>query len=64
MHIVLKTNGKHDSVDYASVHIFDTLNEAKDFINFVQTGKQKYWTNAILVENGEKNELKQPEDEI
>ena len=64
MVIVLETSGKHESVDYATVRVFDTLEEANDYCHGVATGLVKYWTEAIVVQNGEKIELSQPESAL
>ena len=61
MYIVLVTQGKHESVDYATVRTFDDLDAANMFIKKTATGKQKYWVDATLVEDGEELELTQPE---
>ena len=60
--IVLVTKGKHESVDYASVHLFDNNKEAKDFIKSTRTGPQKHWTEAEMMVDGFEVELMQPED--
>lgn len=62
MYIVLYTEGKHESIDRASVFTFGARNEADVFCKNHSTGKQKYWTNAEIVEETELIELKQPEE--
>lgn len=59
--IVQVTQGKHESVDYAGVKLFDTLQEAEKFMAENNTGKQKHWKNCIIVESGELMELQQPD---
>lgn len=61
--IVLKTRGKHESVDYASVHLFNSLTEAQNFCAKENTGRIKYWTNAQIVDDGESIELEQAQDD-
>lgn len=62
-YIVLVTSGKHESVDAAQVHVFDSFVSAADFCRSKNTGKKKYWTKAEIVNEGESVELGQPEDE-
>ena len=59
--IVLITRGKWDSVDYAEVRTFDDVETARIFCTKVNTGHQKYWTSAEIVNEGEEIELRQPE---
>lgn len=59
--IVFVTQGKHESVDYAGVKLFDTLQEAEKFMAENNIGKGKYWRDCILVNSGELMELQQPD---
>jgi hypothetical protein len=59
--IVLTTEGKHESVDYASVIIFQTIEDAIVFCNNFCTGKTKHWKHAEIVQDNERIELQQPE---
>jgi len=61
MFIVLVTHGKHDSVDYASVHLFEDSQSASDFCQTKNTGAKKYWTKAERIADGEEVELCMPE---
>jgi len=61
--IVLKKQGKHESVDYASIHLFNSLTDAQNFCAKENTGKIKHWTNARIVENGELIELEQAQND-
>jgi len=58
---VLVTHGKHESVDYAFIMIFDTLIEANSYVEGIRTGKCKYWTDAEILTPGEEIELMQPD---
>ena len=60
--IVLQTAGKHESVDYAKVYVFDLKSDAEAHISAVCTGKTKYWKHAEIVEEGQEVELMQPEE--
>jgi len=62
MFIVLATSGKHDSVDYASVHLFDDESDALAFCLKNNTGPKKYWVKAEVVQQGIQVELYQPEE--
>lgn len=59
--IVLELQGKHESTDFATVRLFDSETEAEKFCAEKNTGRQKYWTVAQIVMEGEKVELGQPE---
>lgn len=61
--IVLITEGKHESVDCATVRLFLTSAEAVAFCNQKNTGKQKYWTKAEILEDGERVDLMQPQED-
>lgn len=61
MIIVLVTNGKHESVDYAKIRMFESTWQADEFISSVSTGKCKYWTYAQIVEEFEQVELCEPD---
>ena len=61
--IVLETRGKHETVDYATVHLFKDPLEAECFCASKRTGKIKHWTNAEIVTMGETVELRQPDNE-
>ncbi len=60
--IVLETSGKHESVLYATVHLFETVHDARMYIASVNTGKEKYWKLAQVLESGETVYLDQPHD--
>lgn len=62
MFIVLVTSGKHDSVDYAKVRLFEEYAQAEDYIKRTCTGRQKYWNHAEILRDGETVELMQPEE--
>ena len=64
MYIVLETSGKHETVDYATVRIFATREDANEHCRKVATGQVKYWTEAIIVDDGERIELSQPDYEV
>lgn len=64
MEIVLVTEGKHETVDYVSVKVFDTMREALEFCDSKNTGKKKYWTDTTIIQSGEKIELIQPDYEL
>lgn len=59
--IVLVTDGKHESVDSASVRLFENKTDAEAFIALTCSGPKKYWTHAEIVEVGEVIEIHQPE---
>lgn len=59
-YIVLVTSGKHESVDRASVKLFDTFGDATDYI-FSVTRTGKYWTQGEIVSDGIGIELGSPE---
>lgn len=61
--IVLVTEGKDDSVDYAKVVLFTDRKLAEMFVNRNNTGKIKHWKKAEIVEDGERIELYQPDSE-
>jgi hypothetical protein len=61
MVIVLVTSGEHESVDYASVNLFDSESDALGFCLKQNTGPQKYWVKAEFVNQCESIELCQPE---
>jgi len=63
MIIVLKTSGKHESVDYAEVRLFDDRKSANVYCDMVSTGHKKYWVNAEIISEGKEIELSQPDDE-
>ncbi len=60
--IVLVTRGKHESVDYAGVYLFDNMGDAQKFCKSKNTGKIKYWTKAEIIPNGIEIELSHPDD--
>lgn len=62
MIIVLVTTGKHESVDTAKVRLFDERWEAEDYCKNINTGKQKYWINAEIVQDSVPIELAQPKE--
>lgn len=59
--IVLITEGKNESVDYATVRVFPNKIDALFFCKENATGKQKYWKACEIVGNGERIELCRPE---
>ena len=61
--IVLVTKGKHETVDYAQVMIFNTACLAEIYCKQTNTGKEKYWVKAEIVGEGKEIELCQPEEE-
>lgn len=61
--IVLETCGKGESVDYATVHLFENVEDAQAFCKSKRTGRIKYWADAQIVESGETIELMQPCEE-
>jgi len=61
MIIVLVTRGKHESVDFAFIMMFDTTIEANSYVEGINTGKCKYWTHAEIMMPGEEIELMQPD---
>lgn len=61
--IVLETHGKHESVDNATVHLFNSEEKARAFCNEKSTGRKKYWNNAEIVSAGEVVSLDPPDNE-
>lgn len=61
--LVLVTEGKHESVDYAKVVTFASKLAALGFCEANNTGRTKYWKKAEIVEDGERVELLQPQDD-
>lgn len=59
--IVLITEGKNESVDYATVRVFPNKRDALYFCKENTTGRQKYWKACEIVGNGERMELCRPE---
>ena len=59
--IVLLTEGKHESVDYATVVLFNDRVAAIRFCKQMNTGKEKYWKNAEVVEDRVRVALGQPD---
>lgn len=61
--VILVTQGKHDSVDYAKVVIFekDKADEANEYLKKNNTGRIKYWTKAEIMTRGDAVDLEQPE---
>ena len=60
--IVLVTEGRDDSADYAKVVLFDTKQEAEVFIDTVSSKERtKYWTQAEIVYNKEQVRLCSPD---
>jgi hypothetical protein len=57
--IVLRTKGKREMADYASVHLFNSLAEAETFCREQSTGKQKYWVKAEIIEEDYTVEISQ-----
>lgn len=58
--IVLETAGKHESVNYATIYVFQCQADAEAHIASVCTGKTKHWRNAEIVREGVEIELIQP----
>ncbi len=57
--IVIRTGGKHESVDTVSVHLFDTKDEAKAFCK-EHTDKpmtEKYWRYCEIIEQNKEYEM-------
>lgn len=61
--IVLVTRGKRESVDFATVRLFDSVASADAFVEEVCTGPVKYWTHAEILRDGDEVELYMPEGE-
>lgn len=59
--IVLVTEGKYESVDYAKVATFGNRIAALEFCKANNTGRTEYWKKAEIIEDGEKVELCQPD---
>lgn len=62
MYIVLVTRGKHESVDYVTVKLFEEYVEAVAFCRINNTGKGKHWVNAEFVCEGTELELTPPQE--
>lgn len=60
MTLVLETEGKGDSVDYARVLIFQSKEEAEEYVSGVPQIKEKYWKKAEIIAPGAKVELSSP----
>jgi len=55
--IVVKARGKgRENANLISVHIFDTVGEAKTFIQDNNDLESKYWTYCEIVQNGQELE--------
>ena len=59
--IVLVTEGKNESVDFAKVATFGNRIAALEFCKANSTGRTKYWKKAEIIEDGERVELCQPD---
>jgi len=59
--IVLVTQGKHASVDYAKAVLFDTVPETLSYADEMTTQRVKHWVHAEVVGNKERVELCSPE---
>ena len=59
--LVLVTEGKHESVDFAKVVAFDSYLAAIEFCQATNTGRTKYWKKAELVADGVKVVLLPPD---
>ena len=59
--IVLVTEGKHESVDYAKIATFENRIAALEFCKANNTGRKKHWKKAEIIEDGEQVELCQPD---
>ena len=46
---VLQVSGKGESNDYVSIHEFEIVKEATDFIK-AQDKAGKYWTECVIIE--------------
>lgn len=56
--IVIVAEGKgRVHADWITLKLFDTLEEANNFIKKVNDLESKYWTYAEVVDNGERLEL-------
>lgn len=60
--IVLVTRGKHDTVTFAKVLLYETPQLAREACQRMNTGRQKHWTSADIVQEAEEIELSRPED--
>jgi len=60
MEVVLVTKGINDIVGFATVKVFNNTMAALDFIDEVNTGKKREWTEAIMIALDEEVELLQP----
>ena len=61
--IVLVTKGKRESVEFATVRLFDSVTNANAFVEEVRTGPVKHWTHAEILRDDEEVELCMPEGE-
>lgn len=52
MCIVMVTEGKREVIDNAWVSLFNSPEEAKEYIRKTNNTGEKYWTKAQLVEEG------------
>ena len=50
--IVLIVEGKGKGIDFFTVKLFDTKDEAEKFINVINDLEHKYWTYAEIVGDG------------
>lgn len=55
--IVLVTWGKHDSVDRASVRLFESPAAAQDFCTATHAPEGKHWTKCEILRDGDEIEL-------
>lgn len=53
--IVMKTNGKHDSVDNITVKVFYDINEANEYCEKnTDKEEEKYWSFCEIIQEGVK----------
>ncbi len=57
--IVLVTEGKHESVDYVKVMLFDNRTLALEFCKVNNRGPKKNWVYAEIIDAGTRIELGQ-----
>ena len=57
--IVIRTGGKHESVDTVSVHLFDTKTEAELFcLEYTDSSlDEKYWRYCEIIEQNKEYEM-------
>ena len=60
-YVVLHTEGKQGSVDFAKVVLFDNFEDANKYCSDHDTGYRKYWVKCEIVGVEELIELEPPE---